>query len=251
MTLDLDNNKEHEEKLKNFYKENLSLETRWEDPAYAYSLRNPIGLYIRQSIERELIGVFNRYGIYLNNRKVLDIGCGSGYWLRFFAEIKGTAKDLVGIDLLAHRIAKAKEVNSGLDLKVASATNLPFPGNHFDFISQFDAFEHLLDNLSLKKAAEEVSRVLKKDGYFLWFELLPFENTASDLSRGYSFKEVQELFSKFEIIYFKYMFKTFNIFSKKIDTIYKLPKYSFALTDLTQKIPFGKHSNLLIIMRKK
>lgn len=237
-------------KLVMFYKKRLDSGEGSENLNYIYGLRNPVGLYMKQRTQKIFIDTLNRNSLYLSNKKILDVGCGCGDWLRFFAEIRGCNQDLVGIDITSHRINRAKLANPGIEFIVGNATKLSFPDNSFDIVTQFFTFEHLLENSDLKKAAKEVSRVLKDQGIFIWFDLLPFSTCDSSLTRGYSLKNIKKLFPDFELVDYKFIFKNFNIFHKKIDSVRKFPKYSFILTDLAQKIPFGKYNNLLVIMRK-
>lgn len=236
-------------KLAVFYKKRLDSGEESENPNYIYGLRNPTGLYMKQRTQRIFIDMLNRNNLYLSDKKILDVGCGCGDWLRFFAEMRGNSQNLIGIDITSHRISRAGLVNPAIKFVAGDVTELPFPNNSFDIITQFFTFEHLLENSDLEKAAKEVSRVLKDQGIFIWFDLLPFSHS-SELTRGYALRDVEKLFSKFKLIDHQFVFKNFNIFHKKIDSVRKFPKYSFALTDLAQKIPFGKYDNLLVIMRK-
>jgi len=249
-----DNNsksKKRAEKIINYYKEDLKLEKKWENPSYIYNLRNPSGLYIFQKMQRFVVEMLNKNNLYIADKKILDVGCGYGNWLRFFTEIRGTSKKLTGIDITPHKISKAKELNNGIDFIVGDVINLPFPDNCFDIVTQFFVFEHLLEDTALMKAKKEVLRVLKNEGIFIWYDLLPFPKGNKNINRGYSVNDLKTLFPEFKIVDCKKTFKVFNIFEKRINSAYKLPRYSFALTDLIQKVPFGKSNNMLAVMKKK
>ena len=82
-----------------------------------YSLINPTGFYINYKMRYVLYKIFNKIrksGIDITRSKILDIGCGDGIWTRFFAELKGTTKDIYGIDLSKNRIKKAKMLNPNI-----------------------------------------------------------------------------------------------------------------------------------------
>ena len=239
------------QKIRQFYKERqLTLEKEWEGPTYTWGWRNPVGFYARQKSRHYLIEMLNKQSLFLAEKKILDIGCGYGDWLRFFAELKGSSLGLVGVDISPQRISTAKAINPGIELIIGNAVLLPFPDESFDIVTQFDTFEHFLDEANLRKAAQELTRVLKKKGFLLWFDLLPFLPSA-DLTRGYSLKEVKTLFPEFELIDYKPIFKKFNLGFTSVSTIYTLPRFSLILADLAQKIPFGRFTNLMVLMQRK
>lgn len=239
------------QKLRQFYVERqLTLEKEWEAPTYTYSWRNPIGFYGHQKVRHHLIEMLNKHSLFLAEKRVLDIGCGYGSWLCFFAEFRGNSLGLVGLDISAHRISRAKAINPGIEFITGNAVSLPFSNEPFDIVTQFDTFEHFLDKPNLRKAAQELTRVLKKNGFLLWFDLLPFL-PRSDLVRGYSVKEVKALLPQFELIDYKPIFKKFNLGFMTLSTAYALPRFSFMLADLAQKIPFGRCTNLMVLMRKR
>lgn len=238
------------QKVRQFYTSTHALEENWENSAYIYSWRNPVGFYMRQKVRHYLIEMLNKHSLFLAEKRILDIGCGYGDWLRFFAEIRGNSQGLVGVDITASRILKAKAINPGIDFVIADARSLLFANSSFDIVMQFDCFEHFLDDADLEKAARELTRVLKNHGLLIWFELLPFSPKSHlDLIRGFSLNEVMSLFPEFELIAYKPMFKKLNFGFRTISTVYQLPRFSLMLTDLAQRIP-GKNNNLLLLMMK-
>jgi ubiquinone/menaquinone biosynthesis C-methylase UbiE len=95
----------------------------------------------------------------LNGKKILDIGCGSGTFIRYLAS-KGA--DVYGIDISKTMIDEAKN-NVGNKVKVADMNAIPFPNKTFDaVISRFSL--HYLN--SFEKVYAQVHRVLKPHGIF-------------------------------------------------------------------------------------
>jgi SAM-dependent methyltransferase len=90
-----------------------------------------------------------------SGKRVLDVGCGSGYGV---AEMARTATFAIGID------SAAEAVQSGAHFVQASATALPFPQESFHLITAFEVIEHLADWAQM---LAEVRRVLHADGLFL------------------------------------------------------------------------------------
>jgi len=98
----------------------------------------------------------------------IDIGCGEGHNTRLIAK-RGAR--LVGIDIAEEFIRHAREMERreplGIDYRVASAVDLPFPDGHFDFVV---AVMSLMDVPETDRALAEAFRVIKAGG-FLQFSI--------------------------------------------------------------------------------
>lgn len=102
-------------------------------------------------INRDLVlEVFAKLGIDLSGRKVLDVGCGRGFFGDVVREFGG---EYTGVDFVVSR--------RGFRLVLADAARLPFPDATFDVLCCIDAFEHFPDS---DAAAAEFRRVLRPDG---------------------------------------------------------------------------------------
>jgi SAM-dependent methyltransferase len=132
---------------------------RWDNPAYV--------TYI-QGVERAVLRAVSGAGISLRGARVLDVGCGSGYFLHRFREYG--AGDCHGIDLVEERIAAARDRYPGLTFRVGSATELPFDVAAFDLVTQFTCLSSILD-ADLRLAAAREMRRVARDGAVLSFDL--------------------------------------------------------------------------------
>lgn len=96
------------------------------------------------------------------NKKLLDVGMGFGFDI-ITKHREGYS--CYGIDLDKSRIEKTREMfrRNGVDaeLKVGSATRLPFKKNFFDDVICFHVIEHVKED---EKAIREIHRVLRKGG---------------------------------------------------------------------------------------
>ena len=90
--------------------------------------------------------------------KVLDVGCGLGSVLHF---IEGKR---FGVDPLANEYLKLYKYPEGIKIKKGFSEYLPFPNTNFDVVFCSNALDHVTNP---KKAISEISRVLKKSGYFV------------------------------------------------------------------------------------
>ena len=89
-------------------------------------------------------------------KDVLEIGCGTGMILK---EIAPVAKSAVGIDISPGMLEQAAA--RGLDVQVASATDLPFEDESFDAVYSFKVLAHVEE---IETAMSEVARVLRPGG---------------------------------------------------------------------------------------
>jgi SAM-dependent methyltransferase len=100
---------------------------------------------------------------------VLDVGCGSGVDSLVAAHLVGPAGRVIGVDVTAEMIAKARSNLERLDLpqvsfQIGDAESLPFPDHDFQVIISNGVL-----NLTLNKdkALREAFRVLKPGGRFM------------------------------------------------------------------------------------
>ena len=70
-----------------------------------YSWFNPGHLFLVQERELRLLTLLQRHGFtLLDTYKMLEIGCGTGYWLREFIKWGARPENITGIDLLSDRV---------------------------------------------------------------------------------------------------------------------------------------------------
>ena len=121
---------------------------RWDNPGYVSYM---------QAVERALLRALADGGVRLESARVLDVGCGSGYFLHRLREYG--AGPCTGIDLMESRIADARERYPALDWHVGSATDLPFEDGAFDLVAQFTCLSSIFDEGIRLAAAREMGRV--------------------------------------------------------------------------------------------
>lgn len=96
--------------------------------------------------------------------KLLEIGCGIGKTTHFLAgrykKLKITAIDY---DKEQVSIAKKNKKLKNIDFKQGDATSLNFKSNSFDYAIETNVLHHIKN---YEAAIKEISRVLKKGGYF-------------------------------------------------------------------------------------
>lgn len=113
---------------------------------------------------------------HLAGRRVLDVGCGSGRWLRWFLEVGARPEDVTGVDVSDARFDEARAIHPGLRLEQTDGRRLPFEDGSFDLVTQFVCFMTMPDEATRRAVAAEMLRVLRPGGYVLWLDT-PRSNT--------------------------------------------------------------------------
>ncbi|HEY2844081.1 MAG TPA: class I SAM-dependent methyltransferase, partial [Bryobacteraceae bacterium] len=98
---------------------------------------------------------------FASQKRVLDLGCGTGYGT---AELARAAASAVGVDVAHQAIEYAVSHFSSARFLQSSATSVPFPAASFDLATAFEVIEHLADWRGL---LAEARRVLRPDGLFI------------------------------------------------------------------------------------
>jgi SAM-dependent methyltransferase len=118
----------------------------------------------------------------LDGKRILDIGCGVGAFVRRLGEF---SSEVYGTDIDAERVMEggAKAPNLGL----AVGEHLPFAVGTFDVILLHEVLEHVTDDLATLR---EARRVLAPGGKIVIFcpnRLYPFETHGIFLGKRYVF----------------------------------------------------------------
>jgi ubiquinone/menaquinone biosynthesis C-methylase UbiE len=107
----------------------------------------------------------------LKTRKILEIGCGTGYWLREFIQWGAQPANIAGLDLLTDLVSEARRLcPEGVTLQQGSAAQLKFSDRTFDLVLQSTVFTSILDIALQTEIATEMIRVLKDDGLIIWYD---------------------------------------------------------------------------------
>ena len=164
----------------------------------------------------EITRKFKKYQV----KKVLDLGCGSG-WLSIF--MSKYHFDVTGIDTAkpAVELGKtwAKEDNVNVNLLVSDLLNLPFEEKSFDAVVCNSVLEHFRFDQA-KTIIDKVHKILSDKGFFFgcfdavgtgkgeYFELNDGTHVYTDqmrkgmMLRNYTDQELKDLLSNFDILSF-------------------------------------------------
>ena len=101
--------------------------------------------------ERRL-ALIRRY-VPLENRAILDVGCGLGMYVQAFRRF---SQDVHGVDLDGEKLSQVRQELP--NLSVALAEGLPYPDGRFDVVLSHEVIEHVADD---QQAVAEAVRVLR------------------------------------------------------------------------------------------
>lgn len=165
-------------------------------PPDRYSLFNASALLHAQSLERQILTSLKRHRFYpLAEKKILDVGCGSGGALQNFLRYGATAANLYGIDLAEHRIERARSINPAMHWYVGSAHQLPYEDSSFDLVISFVLFSSILSEPLRQKIADEMRRVLKPGGLILLHDFV-YANPRNPAVRAITRQQIKQLFGR-------------------------------------------------------
>ena len=169
-------------------------------PPSKYSMFNTSALLKIQEVHFQMLKALRRFHYDdLANRKLLEVGCGHGHWLRQFIQWGAKPKNIFGVDLLPDRIETGRKLlPSEVTIKCADASKLEFEDDSFDLVLEAVSFTSIFDMAMAKSIASEMSRVLKPGGAILWYDFWVSNPQNPDV-RGWNRREIEDLFPGLKI----------------------------------------------------
>lgn len=127
--------------------------------------------WFNQQIDRlQFLAVRRALGIAQipSDSTILDIGCGTGRWLRRYQELGLNA---TGVDATPEMLRLASQRGSGAGLLSAEAHRLPLADKTFDCVTDITVVQHMAPELQVLAIAEML-RVLRPGGSLVLMELI-------------------------------------------------------------------------------
>lgn len=248
--------KAYEEVVKERYDGREVEYTLYENP---YALINPIGFYgsmrIRQALYKVLLELRGR-GIDLAEEKILDVGCGKGDLTRYFTDLFLNPGAIYGMDLSQYRITQARSLHPAInyfvdDIVQMKNTNI-FEDTSFGLVTAADVFMHLNTEEQLICSLENIHRLLKEGGIFIWYDAVAKDHFASDQDdevQGFHPKQMIELSQKagFKMLFSHPVFK--NVIWR-YHSAYLTKKFPMWLVSLAESILPGPPGNIVMVFQK-
>ncbi len=159
-----------------------------------YALHRPENLFMRHGQERAILrSLIHSESTPLNNKRILEIGCGQGQWFATFETLGAEPNHLAGIELDAGRGEACAKRFPHADVRVGDASQLPWDDGTFDIVFQSTVFTSVLDLDFKRQLAQEMLRVVKDDGILLWYDF-QYNNPRNANVRGIKRREIAQLF---------------------------------------------------------
>jgi ubiquinone/menaquinone biosynthesis C-methylase UbiE len=134
----------------------------------AWGLDNPGNAEIRAALVQS---VFAAVGDQLGgDAEVLDMGCGSGWWLDLFHRSGVNPAQLHGVDAIDERVAAGRERLPDFDLRVGDVRRLPYADGQFTVVLIVSVLSDLQTEDDVEMALREAVRVLTAGGILLCYE---------------------------------------------------------------------------------
>ena len=163
------------------------------DKTDRYSLFNPAQLFAIQQRQRMMLKYLRRHGFYpLHERRILELGCGSGGVILEYLIFGAAVHKLHGAELLFNRVQMAHHTLANLPLTNADGQNLPYATHSFDLSMHFTVFSSIQDDEIKTNVAREMLRVTKPNGMILWYDF--WLNPTNPQTRGIRRAEICRLF---------------------------------------------------------
>lgn len=167
-----------------------------------YSPLSPSIYMALQEKERAIARLIREVGLApVADKRVLEIGCGTGNNLLDLIRLGFDPANLVGNDLIErrvaiarHRLSAATRIISGdaceIDVTAASL---------FDVVYQSTVFSSILDDGFQQKLADRMWELTKPGGGILWYDFI-FNNPRNPDVRGVAVNRIHNLFPHGDVI---------------------------------------------------
>jgi len=165
-----------------------------------YSLLQPDVWLTVQERQRAMLRLFARLGWHsLADRRLLEVGCGSGGNLLELLRLGFAPEHLSGVELLPERLEAARRsLPPAVTLLGGDASQQPLPEGQADVVLLSTVFSSLLDDAFQQQLADAVWRAVKPGGGVLWYDFT-VDNPRNPDVRGVSVARIRQLFPQGQV----------------------------------------------------
>lgn len=151
----------------------------------------------KQEKERALIKLINETGLMpVREKKVLEVGCGSGSNLLKLIELGFSPENLVANELLETHLQYAqKRLPQAVKMLFGDASEIDLEPETFDIVLQSTVFTSLLDDGFQQKLADKIWQLTKPGGGVIWYDFIHNNPSNKDV-RGVQIRRIKELFPR-------------------------------------------------------
>ena len=130
------------------------------------SYGGPYNEWLYRVRRRVILRELNRLPLDLRESTVLDIGSGTGFWLKIWNSVG--VRNLVGSDLARVAVKNLREEHPAIEIReldIADPESIAGLEGRFDLISAFDVLFHITDEGRFRTAIANVASLLRPGGY--------------------------------------------------------------------------------------
>ena len=122
--------------------------------------------------ERDLLALLHEQQLLpLSDKNILEVGCGTGRWLRDLLAWGADPARLHGVELLEASAARARRLcPPQIRIECGNAAQLRSEADSFDIVLQAGLFSSVFDGSIKHSIATEILRVLRPGGIVLWYD---------------------------------------------------------------------------------
>ncbi|MCK4730457.1 MAG: class I SAM-dependent methyltransferase [Candidatus Aenigmarchaeota archaeon] len=219
--------------------------TGWSDQII-YKYDQPLRLRVIKNILNKIQGS-------IENKKILDVGCGVGDFSIMFAKMSA---EVTGIDISEKAVGEAKKKAKGLccDFKVTSIKNMDFQKS-FDIILSITVLQHI-PNKDLLSSIQKLADSLNIEGYIYILETAPVKlnqnTTNSEYQHFHTRKDWIKLFEKASMkLQFEIVYPGFGLSLIRLGDNIARAIYNRFISKKNQEIPTTTTNQLILINNNK
>jgi len=166
-----------------------------------YAWHRPVANYQSMVRQRMFARAINAsLGADLSGLRVLDVGCGTGVFLRQLVEWGASPNLLMGTEYLADRLERARQISpTTIDWRHGSLDFLA--KETFDLVSSHTVFSSILDETSRRELAMSMWDNVKPGGWVMVFDFR-YNNPSNPNVRKVTRQELESYWSAQEHMFF-------------------------------------------------
>lgn len=149
----------------------------------------------RQEFERSVIRLLGSMSFFPpGDRRLLEVGCGTGGNLQFFLQLGFQPDRLAGIELIEARAHMARSrLPASVQIVEGDAASIELPAGSFDVVFQSLVFSSILDGSFQQVLADRMWHLVRPGGGVLWYDFV-YDNPRNPDVRGVPISKVKRLF---------------------------------------------------------